>query len=48
MHFSNIKIITMYWRDELDTLYQKNTYGKRLLKQLVGNQVELLLKNNLR
>ena len=26
----------------------KNAYGKRLWKQLVGNQVELLLKNNLR
>ena len=48
MHFCNIKIITMYWKDELDALYQKNAYGKRLWKQLVGNQVELLLKNNLR
>ncbi|MGB0593083.1 MAG: hypothetical protein ACPGIF_02390 [Flavobacteriales bacterium] len=38
----------MYWKDELDALYQKNAYGKRLWKQLVGNQVELLLKNNLR
>ena len=38
----------MYWKDELYTLYQKNAYGKRLWKQLVGNQVELLLKNNLR
>ena len=38
----------MYWRDELDALYQKNTYGKLLWKQLEGNQVELLLKNNLR
>ena len=37
----------MYWKDELDALYQKNAYGKRLWKQLVGNQVELL-KNNLR
>ena len=35
----------MYWKDELDALYQKNTFGKRLWKQLVGNQVELLLKN---
>ena len=38
----------MYWKDELDALHQKNAYGKRLWKQLVGNQVELLLKNNLR
>lgn len=38
----------MYWKDELDALYQKNTYGKRLWKELEGNQVELLLKNNLR
>ena len=38
----------MYWKDELDALYQKNLYGKRLWKQLVGNQVELLLRNNLR
>ena len=38
----------MYWKDELDGLYQKNAYGKRLCKQLVGNQVELLLRNNLR
>ena len=38
----------MYWKDELDDLYQKNIYGKRLWKQLVGNQVELLLRNNLR
>ena len=38
----------MYWKDELDGLYQKNVYGKRLWKQLVGNQVELLLRNNLR
>ena len=37
----------MYWKDELDALYQKNAYGKRLSKQLVGNQVELLLRNNL-
>ena len=48
MHFCSVKIITMYWKDELDALYQKNAYGKRLWKQLVGNQVELLLKNNLR
>ena len=38
----------MYWKDELDPQYQKNAHGKRLWKQLVGNQVELLLKNNLR
>ena len=38
----------MYWKDELDAPYQKNTYGKRLQKQLVGNQVELFLRNNLR
>ena len=38
----------MYWKDELDALYQKNAYGKQLWKQLVGNQVELLLRNNLR
>ena len=37
----------MYWKDELDALYQKNAYGKRLWKQLVGNQVDILLKNNL-
>jgi len=45
--FLGYKIITMYWKDELDALYQKNAYGKRLSKQLVGNQVELLLRNNL-
>lgn len=38
----------MYWKDELVALYQKNSYGKRLWKELVGNQVELLLRNNLR
>ena len=38
----------MYWKDELDALYQKNSYGKRLWKEIVGNQVELLLRNNLR
>ena len=38
----------MYWKDELDALYQKNAYVKRLWKQLVGNQVELLLRNSLR
>ena len=38
----------MYWKDELDALYQKNKYSKRLWNELVGNQVELLLKNNLR
>ena len=38
----------MYWKDELDALYQKNAYGKRLWNELVGNQVELLLRNNLR
>ena len=38
----------MYWKDELDALYHKNEYGKRLWKKLVGNQVELLLRNNLR
>ena len=38
----------IYWKDELDDLYQKNAYGKRLWKQLVGSQVELLLKNNIR
>ena len=38
----------MYWKDELDAQCMKNAYGKRLWKQLVGNQVELLLKNNLR
>lgn len=38
----------MYWKDELDALYQNNQYGKRLWKKLVGNQVELLLRNNLR
>lgn len=38
----------MYWKDELDALYMKSAYGKRLWKQLVGKQVELLLKNNLR
>lgn len=47
-HFCSVKIMKMYWKDELDALYQKNAYGKRLWKQLVGNQVELLLKNNLR
>ncbi len=48
MHFCIAKIITMYWKDELVALHQNNTYGKRLRKQLVGNQVELLLRNNLR
>ena len=48
IHYCIVKIITMYWKDELDALYQKNAYGKRLWKQLVGNQVELLLRNNLR
>ena len=38
----------MYWKDEPDGLFMKNAYGKRLWKQLVDNQVELLLKNNLR
>ena len=38
----------MYWKDELDAPYQKNAYVKRLWKQLVGNKVELLLKNNFR
>lgn len=38
----------MYWKDELDALYQKNRYGKGLWHQLKGKQVELLLKNNLR
>ena len=38
----------MYWKDELDALYMKSAYGKRLWKQLVGKQVELLLKNNFR
>ena len=38
----------MYWKEELDALYQKNKYGKRLWNELVGNQVELLLRNNLR
>ena len=48
MHFCSVKIITMYWKDEPGALFMKNAYGKRLWKQLVGNQVELLLKNNLR
>lgn len=38
----------MYWKDELDALYQKNRYSKGLWHQLKGNQVELLLRNNLR
>ena len=38
----------MYWKDEPDGKIKKNAYGKRLWKQLVDNQVELLLKNNLR
>jgi hypothetical protein len=38
----------MYWKDELDALYQKNRYGKGLWHQLKGQQVEMLLKNNLR
>ena len=38
----------MYWKDELDALYQKNAYGKRLWNELVGNQVEVLLRNNIR
>ncbi len=37
MHYCEIKIIIMYWKDELDALYQKNAYGTRLWKQLVGN-----------
>lgn len=38
----------MYWKDELDHLYQKNRYSKGLWHQLKGNQVKLLLRNNLR
>lgn len=38
----------MYWKDDLDALYQKNEYGKRLWKKLEGKQVELLLRNNQR
>ena len=38
----------MYWKDELDALYQKNKYGKRLWNEMVGSQAELLLRNNLR
>jgi hypothetical protein len=41
-------MIKMYWKDELDALYQKNEYGKRLWKKLEGKQVELLLRNNQR
>ena len=47
MHFCNKKIMKMYSKDDLDDLYQKNAYGKRLWKQLLGSQVEFL-KNNLR
>lgn len=38
----------MYWKDELDAIYQKNQFGINLWYKLVGNQVELLLKSNKR
>ncbi len=38
----------MYWKDELDALYQNNRYGKELWYQLKGYEVEILLRNNLR
>lgn len=36
----------MYWKDELDALYDKNEYGERLRNMIVGHQVELRFKNN--
>lgn len=38
----------MYWKDELDAIYQKNQFGLNFWNELVGNQVELLLRNNKR
>ena len=38
----------MYWKDELDAIYQKNQFGKNFWKQLIGSQVELLLRSNKR
>lgn len=38
----------MYWKDELDAIYQKNQFGKNFCNKLIGNQVELLLRNNKR
>ena len=38
----------MYWKDELDAQYVNDSYGKRRGKEVVGNQVELLLRNNRR
>ena len=38
----------MYWKDELDAIYQKNQFGINLWYKLVGNQVELLIKSNKR
>lgn len=36
----------MYWKDELDNLFDKNEYGERLRNMIVGQQVELRFKNN--
>lgn len=38
----------MYWKDELDCLYQKNSFSKSVWQHLTGNTVELLLRNNKR
>lgn len=38
----------MYWKDELDAIYQKNQFYKNFYNNLIGNQVELLLRNNKR
>ncbi len=38
----------MYWKDELDAIYQKNQFGNNFCNKLIGNQVELLLRNNKR
>ena len=38
----------MYWKDELDAICQKNQFCKNFYNNLIGNQVELLLRNNKR
>lgn len=48
MQICNVKNYKAYWKDELDALYQKKTYENRLWRELAGNQVELLLRNNVR
>ena len=38
----------MYWKDELDAIYQKNQFGINFWDNLIGSQVELLLRSNKR